>query len=421
MREPMKKYNKILSLDFELYNSMKYYSICWIGAVVSDSSMRPLSYIDIRVNPATRHKMVGKELKFPFTYRDLKNLPKFDVASKPLIELIDADTLIVGHAVDNDIKMLFKACSLYGMKYPDFDFIDTNAVYGALKGEYAQVGLKTLAETFEIEFDAHNPKEDATATLKALKCMLERYETDLDSLVEKGALNIGKARGGLVRKCEVDCMTARAKEHIENHNALFDAVRNTPRGNGALSGKRVAFEQKLSSNQNLYSLAEFALQSGAKAVPDEDKADIIVTSQLIEGDKRHCRLRDFASRYGAPQSVLNALDFHPNKVTTADGEVISFMQYLKRKYSVKGARGEYYCFSAKAEKLYAFEDAAAALLKTGKRICAMPDSRCIFVVADESELNTQNSDLKVRTYNKMKGTGKVSLITFSELTEQLKL
>lgn len=417
----MREYKKILSLDFELYNSMKYYSICWIGATVSDFSMQPKSYLDVKVNPATKHKMVGKELKFPFTYKDLKVLPKFDVASAPLFELIDSDTLVVGHAVDNDIKMLFKACSHYGMKYPDFDFVDTNAVYGALRGEYAQIGLKTLAESFGIEFDAHNPKEDARATLKALKLMLAEHNTDLKTLTEKGALSIGKARGGIVRKCSAECMSARAKEHIENHNALFDAVAVTKPGEGVLNRTKVSFEPKLSSTQNLFSLAEFALENGARIVGEEDNADIIVTSQLIEGDEKHCRLRDFADRYGVPKAVLSELDFHPNKVTTSDGEVISFMQYLKRKYAVKGAKGEYYCFSAKTEKLYEFEDVVANLLKKGKRVCAMPESRCVFVVTSADETDTENSDLKVRMYNRMKGFGKIGLKTFAELEATLKL
>lgn len=117
----MKNYGKILSLDFEMYNSMRYWSICWIGAICADKSLDEKSRLDIKVNPGTRHKLIGHELKFPFKYSDLKPLAKFDGCASKLFELIDDDTLVIGHAIDNDVKMLTTACDHYGLKCPDFD------------------------------------------------------------------------------------------------------------------------------------------------------------------------------------------------------------------------------------------------------------------------------------------------------------
>lgn len=414
----MKHYKNYLALDFEMYNAMRYYSVCWIGALFTDAEMNPVEKLDVKVNPDTRHKLVGKELKFPFTYKDLKVQPKFDKASRTLFKYLNIDTLVVGHAVDNDIKMLMSACAHYGLQCPDFDYIDTLVVYGALNGSYAQVSLTSLAQKYGVEFSPHDPSQDAFATLCVLKRMLEESGETLQTLADKHALCVGKVRGGLVRKCTADCMVSRAREHIDNYNAVFDAANETASDDTSkpLGGKKIALDLKLMTSQNLYDLVKWIVESGGKIVYEPHGADFTLTGSLIEGDEKNMRLVDFAGKYKLPESVRDGLDFYPNKVVLKSGETCSFSQYLKSKAGVNGSGGTAYCFVRGIERRFEFEQIACRVLASGNRICTMPDKRAVLVIDSQADLK-DTSDIKVR---KFAACGAKRTVTLDELKKSLR-
>ena len=419
----MKNYGKILSLDFEMYNSMRYWSICWIGAICADKSLDEKSRLDIKVNPGTRHKLIGHELKFPFKSSDLKPLAKFDGCASKLFELLDDDTLVIGHAIDNDVKMLTTACDHYGLKCPDFDYLDTNVVRSAIAGEYSQIGLATLAATYGYEFEAHDPAEDAAATLYVLKRMLKDRGVSIDE-VESLGIKVGKVRGGLVRRCELDCMSDKARSHVDNFNAVFDAVQDACREGvnrgGATRGVKIFVDAKLRTCQNLYTLVKWTVAEGGKIMSEPKNADVVLTSELDFTDARMTSLRMFVDRFSVPESVREGLDFFPNKVTTENGEVLSYLQYLKAKSpksNVRGARTTY-CFAREIERRYEFGDIASRLFASGARICFVPENRVTFVV-DAPERLDDESDRKVVMYNRLAQSKKVKLMTLGELAEIL--
>ena len=413
----MKNYKKILSLDFEMYNSMHYWSICWIGAIVADTRCRELSRLDVKLNPGTRHKLIGRELKFPFKYSDLKPLGKFDSCCHRLFELIDEDTLVIGHAIDNDVKMMISACDYYNVTCPDFDYIDTNIVHSALDGEFSQLGLVSLAALYGYEFEAHNPVEDAAATLFLLGKMLEKKGITLHDAESLG-ITLGMVRGSLARKCEAACMSEKAKRHIDNGNAVFDAVydagkEGAPR-KGRLNGVKMAIDTKLRANQNLYPLIKWAVGEGLTVLGEPRKADVFLTLEIKEPDRRCMSLREFAAKYDAPESAREGLDFYPNKVTLASGEAVSYLQYLRRKYA-RGNSRETYCFARVLERRFDFEDIASRLLETGARICAVPARRSTFVVDSLERLN-DTTDYKIPLYKRLAAANKIKIKTLDELS-----
>ena len=400
--EGLNNYDKILSLDFEMYNSMRYWSICWIGAAVAGADLRPTEFIDIKVNPGTSRKMIGKGMSFPFTYSELKKMPGFAACSPRLFSHIDGRTLVLGHAIDNDVKMLLAACAHCGIECPDFDYLDTNAVYGAIKGEYAQVGLATLAENYGITFSAHNPVEDARATLASLKCMLENGSLTLSEVIEKYGITLGKVRKGQVRKITLSCMHGNTLEHINNFNSVFDAsIARVEKRSTLLENKKIAFDGKLRTSQNLYDFTLWLRSLGAETVFDSEKADFTIGSELRFGDSRYMCLRDFAKKYGIPKEVASTLNFFINKVVERDGTIYTYMQYLRLKYG-SNQSGKVYCLSRGIERRLDLEDVAASLLKKGAK------AGCTFIVESENELNDME-DIKVRSYRACKKSGKISL------------
>lgn len=409
----MKHYEKILSLDFEMYNSAKYWSICWIGAISADANLNEKLRLDIKVNPGTKHKQTGKDIKFPFKYAELKTCGKFDTASALLFELFDEKTLVIGHAVENDVKMLLSACERYSITPPEFDYADTNVIASAMKGEYLQKSLSTLAADYGYTFRAHDPVEDAIATLTVFGNQLGETSKNIDELSLLG-LDYGRVSGGLNRRCFPHCMGEKGRVHVDNYNAVFDAAekaRNTANAGETMKDIKFAIDGKLQSSQNLFAAVEWIYSEGGKVVYGTSSADWILCTEKTDTPRR-LSLRDFAIKFDMPQSVKENLDFLPNKAILG-GQTITYTQYLTRKYA-GGKRNGVYCFARVIEKLFEYEDIAARLMKNGVRIAAIPDRGITFVVDDFSRLK-DNSDHKVIMYNTLAKKYKMRVVLLSEL------
>lgn len=416
----MKRYTKILALDFEMFNAFHYWSICWTGAALAGEDMLPVYFLDRKIDPGIRQQITGSSIRFPFTYEELRKCPRFFRCCKELFRLIDEDTLVLGHAVDNDVKMLLTVCARYHLKCPDFDFLDTNVLYGALHGEYVQIGLAALAQTYGVVYDAHNPVEDAAATLEVCRRMLEEKGMRLCEAAETYGITVGEVRKKLMKKCTADCMGERARRHIDNYNAVFEAANAPVAIEGQqLAGKKIAVENKLSVSQNLFPLIVFLRSMGAKIVYDTSVADMVVTAEIGKRDANSVNLRELALCYGLPREQAETLDFYPNKVTDESGEMLPYMEYLRRKYGRSGqTASRCYCFVHALEKRLEFEDIAKRLLESGGRLSGLMSENTVLVTDDVLRIETDVTDMKVRGYKHLRNKqGK--LITLKELFRRM--
>lgn len=424
----MKQYEKIVSLDFELFNSFLYWSICWTGAVIADLDLVETGRYTKRYNPVTRRKNTGSKIKFPFTFADLQHEPTFGKAAKELFELLTPDTLVVGHAVDNDVRMIIEACNHFHIPMPTFDFLDTVVLNAAVSGIQEARSLSHLAEQYGFAFEAHDPTEDAAATLEVLRRLLSESGCTLDKLSEKYGFVLGRLEKGMMRRCTSDAVTGKARKHIDNHNALFDTVVGF---DGAIEPKpqfhnrTFCFVGSLAADQNLAPVAARILRAGGKITDCINAADRTVTTAIDEyemaGQTDAVYFKSLVAALGLTDADCDGLDFKPTKITSLAGVNISYEEYLKKKYPVAESgdlKGVRIVFNSSADRLFAYERLYREITSRGGTVTPRVRGARYFVLNTPEQID-DSKDLRIQALKSRAGRN-VTVIAIAELEELLK-
>ncbi len=304
----LKEKMKYLAFDIEAANGYKMYSICSIGVVIADEQFNILKRTNIWINPKTSYnlngtrKNVGIDLHLDKALLD--SSPDFSQVYPQIKQLLtDPQYLVVGHAVDSDVRMLNAACKHYNLPSLDFKFLCTQLLYRLHKGEKEVRALSKIAAELNISYQEHNSEEDAWMSLMTLKYLVEDSGLSVDGLVEKYRIRYGvnnnfelsrpvtlegqvskkhltqvavekikryaqtvKKRGNCYKNCAF-CL-ARSLE-LSDSQTLYDVVREIVANGGRYSSKLVksnvyvkndiSTEQDMMREKRVYELSEQGL------------------------------------------------------------------------------------------------------------------------------------------------------------------
>lgn len=181
---------KYLSFDIEAANGYKASSICSIGIVVADEQFNIISRQNVWINPKTKYNLNGTRknvgIDLHLDKKLLDSSPDFSgVYEKIKSMLTNEQYLVVGHAVDADVRMLNATCERYGLPSIDFTFIDSQLLYRLYKGEKEVKALNKIADEMGVTFVQHNSEEDAYVTMITLKYLVEQSGLDVEELLAK--------------------------------------------------------------------------------------------------------------------------------------------------------------------------------------------------------------------------------------------
>ncbi|KAG9102215.1 hypothetical protein FS749_011644 [Ceratobasidium sp. UAMH 11750] len=115
-------------------------------------------------------------------------------AQTSLLEIIDGNTILLGHSLENDLRAL---------KLAHPRCIDTSVIYKHPRGAPYKPGLKWLAQKWlnreiQVRQGGHDPEEDARACLELLKKKLKEgpdfgvFKQDVESIFERLAKSNGR-------------------------------------------------------------------------------------------------------------------------------------------------------------------------------------------------------------------------------------
>lgn len=181
---------KYLAFDIEAANGYMLSSVCSVGVVIADERFEILSRENIWINPRTQYNLNGTRpnvgIDLHLDKRLLDSSPDFKRVYPRLKQLLtDPEYLVVGHAVDSDVRMLNKACERYHLDGIDFEFVCTQLLYKLYKGESEVKGLAKIADEIGFSFCQHNSEEDAFASMMTLKYLVEQSGLSVEQLIEK--------------------------------------------------------------------------------------------------------------------------------------------------------------------------------------------------------------------------------------------
>ena len=151
---------RYLAFDIEAANGYNPASICSVGVVVADSDFKVLLKENIWINPRSKYNLNGTRPNVGIDLHLDKDLldrsPDFSERYEKLKSMLTAaDTVVVGHAVDSDVRMLNAACKKYRLPSIDFKFVCSQLLYKCYKGDKNVMGLDKIAAELGLHHAIH--------------------------------------------------------------------------------------------------------------------------------------------------------------------------------------------------------------------------------------------------------------------------
>lgn len=118
---------------------------------------------------------------------DLENGVEFGSYAGRAHKILSRPSLIIGHNILFDIKMMSAEFSRCGMEFPDVPYLDTIALARRFipNNIMPKKSLGEIAKFFDIgEFNAHRAQDDAEATMKILVASCKKIGISIEEVVD---------------------------------------------------------------------------------------------------------------------------------------------------------------------------------------------------------------------------------------------
>lgn len=261
-------------------------SICSVGVVVADESFNVLSRRNIWINPKTKYNLngtrenVGIDLHLDKALLDAS--PDFAEVYPELKRLLTAEgTLVLGHAVDADVRMLNAACDRYKLPGIDFRFVCSQLLYKMYRGDKDVKGLNKIAADIGVEFQQHNSEEDAYASMMTMKFLVGDSGLSVDELLDKYRIRFGtNVNKQLFRPVSLLGQVSKKQITQVAVQRIRDYCATMPKRDNAWGNKAFALARSLeqSDSHELWAVVTEIASHGAKYCSKLAKCNVYVAT-----------------------------------------------------------------------------------------------------------------------------------------------
>ena len=296
---------KYLAFDIEAANGYMLSSICSIGVVIADEHFNILSRENIWINPKTKYNLngtranVGIDLHLDKALLDAS--PDFSqVYGKVCSLLTDGQYVVLGHAVDSDVRMLNKACQRYHLPSINFEFICSQLLYKLYKGDKEVKALNKIADDIGVTFNQHNSEEDAFVSLLTLKYLVHDSGMTVDELLSKYHVRKGSnVNFELTRPVSLEGQVSKKKLTQVAIERIKEYVASIKRTSSEYNNMAfcLARSLELSDSEQLYDVLKTIVQRGGRYTAKLFKGNVYVkvdnpTDQDVMREKRVAELNE---------------------------------------------------------------------------------------------------------------------------------
>lgn len=261
-------------------------SICSVGVVVADESFNVLSRRNIWINPKTKYNLngtrenVGIDLHLDKALLDAS--PDFAEVYPEIKRLLTAEgTLVLGHAVDADVRMLNAACDRYKLPGIDFRFVCSQLLYKMYRGDKDVKGLNKIAADIGVEFQQHNSEEDAYASMMTMKFLVCDSGLSVDELIDKYRIRYGtNVNKQLFRPVSLLGQVSKKQITQVAVQRIRDYCATMPKRDNAWGNKAFALARSLeqSDSRELWAVVTAIASHGAKYCSKLAKSNVYVAT-----------------------------------------------------------------------------------------------------------------------------------------------
>ncbi len=295
---------KYLAFDIEAANGYKPSSICSIGVVIADEQFNILSRTNYWINPKTKYNLNGTRKNVGIDLHLDKELLENSLDFKEMYSTFhalftDPQYIVVGHAVDADVRMLNAACERYGLPSIDFTFICSQLLYKLYFDEKEVKGLNKIALEMGVEFEQHNSEEDALVSLLTLKYLVQKSGLSLADLLAKYHYRVGSNNNfELIRPASLDGQVSKRQQTQILVEKIKKYAQTVAKQTNLYKGKTfcLARSLELSDSPLLYQVVEHIVSNGGKYTAKLAKCNVYVldnqqTEQNVMREKRVAELQ----------------------------------------------------------------------------------------------------------------------------------
>ena len=293
-----------LFFDIEGANSYGGVSkICSFGYVLTNEEFEVLEQKDILVNPRSKFNL-GPNIKLAYEKDEFKAAGDFTKHYEEIrAVLLQPDVQIFGFAVDNDAKYVRDECKRYHLEGMNFDYFDVQRM---VRDKFAldnQPGLPKACELLSIDFDQdiHKSDEDALMTMEVLKAVCQKFEKNVEELVEESPTCHGRLEDGEFRWLNVP---AKSQESIdrsmnrmtgENGNLkkfleFCESVTPSKKAPSTFAGKEVCISMNYERRNfaQMMTLVQMIVDRGGKYTTKASQCNMFVTSEYFRSGGKPC-------------------------------------------------------------------------------------------------------------------------------------
>lgn len=277
---------KYLAFDIEAANGYKLSSVCSIGVVIADEHFNVTSRENIWINPKTKYNLNGTRenvgINLELDKALLDSSPDFSkVYSRVKALLTDRQYLVLGHAVDSDVRMLNAVCARYKLPSINFEFICSQLLYRLYCGDKEVKGLNKIANELGVTFHQHNSEEDAYVSMLTLKYLVENSGLSVEELIAKYHVRRGSNYNFELTRPVSLAEQVSKKKHTQVAIEKIKEYASTVKKTGSdYAGKAfcLARSLELSDSDELYAVVQAIVQNGGRYATKLFKGNYYVLS-----------------------------------------------------------------------------------------------------------------------------------------------
>jgi DNA polymerase III alpha subunit (gram-positive type) len=193
---------KYLFFDIECIQVERKDYMFSFGYVLCDESFNVITQEDILINPGMNF-LVSTGIKIYYPWNKIIAEPKFFEMYQKLKELLeDPDHIIVGHAMENDIKFLHQECQSYQLPGFDFEYVDSQILFDDFHHSPQRSSIAKILSYYQIiPTILHRSDMDAYYNMLYVNRMAEELKLNLFAFTNHPSLIKGSSKGLSLQKC----------------------------------------------------------------------------------------------------------------------------------------------------------------------------------------------------------------------------